>query len=121
MSDIVEGEEDGMYTVTITGPMAEGSWTWTGYADHSMGALGAAGNARNELFEWKPMSTPSFVRLGRSGEDSSAAHHDPEDSPQDQERDDSGVHAPVPAAGLSTQERHDSADGQHDQHAEGEG
>lgn len=49
--DILEGEDSGQFTVTVTGPFDGGEWTWTGYADNSVAALATAQSARAEMFE----------------------------------------------------------------------
>jgi len=52
MTDILEGDESGEYTVTVNGPMKDTTWTWTGYADDSVDALSNAMDRRADCFEW---------------------------------------------------------------------
>lgn len=52
MADILEDEEPGHYLVKVLGPMNEEEWTWQGYADSSVEALGNARDSRAADFRW---------------------------------------------------------------------
>ena len=69
MTDIVEGEYEGHYSVTVTGPGA-GEWTWTGYADHTGHALSSASNAWAEGFRW---NGEIFAKAGKDEENGAPA------------------------------------------------
>ena len=52
MSDILAGQRAGEYTVTVSGPMDEGEWTWKGYANTSVDALQLATFADTDRWTW---------------------------------------------------------------------